>query len=58
MKTIIVVLVSSLFLSNISNNKENDSIKKVMTYKIENIEKISVDNTLNERTPIIIVKKD
>lgn len=55
MKTLIVVIVSSLFLSN---NKENDSIKKVMAYKIENVKKISVDNTLNNRTPIIIVKKD
>ncbi|MCW1146982.1 hypothetical protein [Flavobacterium lacisediminis] len=58
MKTMVVVIVSSLFLSNISNNKENDSIKKVMAYKIENIEKINVDNTLNSRIPIIIVKKD
>ena len=40
MKTVVILLVSSLFLSNMPNNKENDSIKKVMTYKIENIEKI------------------
>jgi hypothetical protein len=41
-----------------SNNVEKDSIEKVMTYKIEKTEKIEVENAINSRTPIIIIKKD
>ena len=58
MKTSVVLLVSSIFLSTMSNNVEKDSIEKVMTYKIEKTEKIEVENAINSRTPIIIVKKD
>ena len=58
MKTLVVLLVSSIFLSTMSNNVENDSIEKVMTYKIEKIEKIKVESAINSRTPIIIIKKD
>ena len=58
MKTIVVLIVSSIFLSTMSNNVENDSIEKVMTYKIEKTEKIKVESVINSRTPIIIVKKD
>ena len=58
MKTVVVLLVSSLFLSNVPNNKENDSIKKVMALKIEKTDKIKVENITNPRTPIIIVKRD
>jgi len=58
MKTILVLLVSSLFLSNMPNNKENDSIEKVMAFKIEKTEKIKIESILNARTPIIIVKRD
>lgn len=58
MKTAAVLLVSSLFLSNMPNNKENDSIDKIMTYKIEKTEKINVENAITYRTPIIIVKRD
>ena len=58
MKTIVVLIVSSIFLSTMSNNVENDSIEKVMTYKVEKIEKIKVESAINSRTPIIIVKKD
>ena len=58
MKTIVVLIVSSIFLSPMSNNVENDSIEKVMTYKIEKTEKIKVESAINSRTPIIIVKKD
>ena len=58
MKTLVVLLVSSIFLSTMSNNVENDSIEKVMTYKIEKTEKIKVERAINSRTPIIIVKKD
>lgn len=58
MKTLAVLLVSSIFLSTISNNVEKDSIEKVMTYKIEKIEKNKVESSINSRTPIIIIKKD
>lgn len=58
MKTLVVLLVSSIFLSTMSNNVENDSIEKVMTYKIEKTEKIKVESAINSRTPIIIIKKD
>jgi len=58
MKTILVILVSSLFLSNTPNNKENDSIEKVMAFKIEKTEEIKIESTINARTPIIIVKRD
>jgi len=40
------------------NNKENDSIEKVMAFKIEKTEKIKIESILNARTPIIIVKRD
>lgn len=58
MKTVALLIVSSLFLSNVPNNKENDSIKKVMALKIEKTDKIKVENITNPRTPIIIVKND
>ena len=58
MKTIVVLIVSSIFLSTMSNNVENDSIEKVMSYKIKKTEKIEVENAINSRTPIIIIKKD
>ena len=58
MKTVVLLIVSSLFLSNMPNNKENDSIKKVMALKIEKTDKIEEGNITNPRTPIIIVKND
>ena len=58
MKTVALLIVSSLFLSNVPNNKENDSIKKVMALKIEKTDKIKVESLVNSRTPIIIVKRD
>ena len=58
MKTLVLLIVSSLFLSNMPNNKENDSIKKVMALKIEKTDKIEEGNITNPRTPIIIVKND
>lgn len=58
MKTIVLLTVSSLFLSTMSNNKENDSIDKIMSYKIENTEKNKVESTISSRTPIIIIKRD
>ena len=53
-----LLIVSSLFLSNIPNKKENDSIEKILTYKIEKTNKIKIQNILTSRTPIIIVKND
>ena len=58
MKTLVLLIVSSLFLSNVPNNKENDSIKKVMALKIEKTDKINVESIVDSRTPIIIVKRD
>lgn len=53
-----LLIVSSLFLSNMPNNKENDSIEKTMNYKIEKTEKIKVESLVTSRTPIIIIKRD
>ena len=58
MKTVALLIVSSLFLSNMPNNKENDSIEKVMALKIEKTDKINVESIVDSRTPIIIVKRD
>ena len=58
MKTLIILLMSSLFFSNVSNEKENDSIQKIMKVKIEKKTIISIDNGLNRTMPIIIVKRD
>ena len=58
MKTVALLIVSSLFLSNMPNNKENDSIEKVMAFKIEKTDKIKVENQITSRMPIIIIKKD
>ena len=58
MKTVLILLASSLFLSSIPNNKENDSIEKVMAFKIEKTDKIKVENQITSRTPIIIIKRD
>lgn len=58
MKTLIILIMSSLFFSNIKNNKENDSIEKVMKIKIKKNNVIMSDNTLSVRMPIIIVKRD
>ena len=45
-----LLIVSSLFLSNMPNNKENDSIEKTDNIKVESL--------VTSRTPIIIVKRD
>lgn len=50
--------MSSLFFSNVSNDKENDPIQKIMKLKIEKTNLINYDNGLNARIPIIIVKRD
>ena len=58
MKTVVLLIVSSLFLSNMPSNREKDSIEKVMTYKMEKKETINVENRIDHRTPIIILKRD
>jgi hypothetical protein len=58
MKTLIILLVSSLFFSNVSNDKENDSIQKNIKVKIEKSNIIANDKGLDIRMPIIIVKRD
>lgn len=58
MKTLIILLMSSLFFSNVSNDKENDSIQKIMKVKIEKTNIITNDTGLDIRMPIIIVKRD
>ena len=58
MKTVVLLIVSSLFLSNMPNNKEKDSIEKIMAYKIEKTDKIKAESLVTSRTPIIIVKRD
>ena len=58
MKTVVLLIVSSLFLSNMPSNREKDSIEKVMTYKIQKKETINVENRIDHRTPIIILKRD
>ena len=58
MKTLIILLMSSLFFSNAQDNKENDSIEKVMKIKIKKTNIITTDNDLSVRMPIIILKRD
>ena len=58
MKTLIILIMSSLFFSNIKNNKENDSIEKVMKIKIKKNNVIINNDVLTTRMPIIILKRD
>ncbi|WP_290820369.1 hypothetical protein [Flavobacterium sp.] len=58
MKTVALLIVSSLFLSNMPTNRENDSIEKVMAYKIEKMNNIKTESLVTSRTPILIVKRD
>jgi uncharacterized protein YqgV (UPF0045/DUF77 family) len=53
-----LLIISSLFLSYMPNQIESDSIEKIITHKIEKIDKIKMENVLTPRTPIIIVKRD
>lgn len=58
MKTLIILVISSLFFSNISEEKENDSIEKIMKIKIEKTTYGENYNVSISRTPIIITKRD
>jgi len=58
MKTLVLVLLSTLFVSSMSKKNETDSIKKVLTYRIGKTEETKVKSLMNSRTPIIIVKRD
>ena len=44
MKTIVLLIVSSIFLSNVSNDRAQDSIDKVLNYNIEQKGKIKIEN--------------
>ena len=50
--------MSSLFFSNVSNEKENDSIQKIINLKIEKNNNINSEKDLDVRVPIIILKRD
>lgn len=58
MKTLIILLMSSLFFSNLPTAGENDSIQKIMKVKIEKTNVITKGNVSNTRMPIIIIKRD
>ena len=58
MKTLIILVITSLFFSNVSNEKENDSIKKIINLKIEKNNNINSEKDLDVRVPIIIIKRD
>ena len=58
MKTLIILLMSSLFFSNVPTVKENDSIQKIMKIKIKKTNITINNNISNARMPIIIAKRD
>lgn len=58
MKTILLLLISSLFLSNVPDDNDKISSEKIMIYNIENRQKIKTSNNHVSRTPIIILKRD
>lgn len=58
MKTVVLLIVSSIFLSNVPNKKAQDSIDEVLKYKINEKERIKIETIVDSRTPIIIVKRD
>ena len=58
MKALIILIISSFFLSSIPDNREQDSIEDILSYKILKKDILKIENTINFRTPLIIVKKD
>lgn len=58
MKTVLILVVSSIFLSNMPDGKEKSASEKIMTHKIVNTDKINMSTSFISRTPIIIVKRD
>lgn len=58
MKTATLIIVSSLFFSSFSVEKNKDYVEKIITHKVDKTEKIKVENKINYRTPIIILKRD
>lgn len=57
MKTLILFLVSSLFLS-IMQKENNDSGLKAEFFMIEIREVVKDEKAVNSRLPVIIVKRD
>lgn len=58
MKTLIILVVSSLFFSNVSNDKADDSISEIMKTKLPKSEFTISNSTVGSRMPIIIIKRD
>ena len=58
MKTLIILIMSSLFFANVPTSKENDSIQKIMKIKIKKNNVTINNDVLNTRMPIIILKRD
>lgn len=58
MKTLIILVVSSLFFSNIPSEKENGSSEKASKIKIGKNNIIKNNDVVNTIMPIIIVKRD
>jgi hypothetical protein len=58
MKTILVLLVSSLFLSNVPNNKENESLEQKTAVALDKAVFTNAKSDSNYSAPIVIVKID
>ena len=58
MKTLTILIISSLFFANVSTSKEKDSIQKIMKIKIKKNNVIINNDVLTTRMPIIILKRD
>lgn len=58
MKALIILITSSLFLSSIPGNIEQDSVEEILVYELEKKDIVKIETTINSRMPIIIVKKD
>lgn len=58
MKALIILITSSLFLSSIPSNREQDSVDDILVYESEKKDVVKIETTINSRMPIIIMKKD
>lgn len=58
MKTILVILVSSLFLSNVPNNKETESLESKTSFTVDKATFANAKSGTNYSAPIVIVKID
>jgi hypothetical protein len=58
MKTILVILVSTLFLSNVPNNKENESLAQKTVFALDKAAFANEKGGSNYSAPIVIIKID